>query len=63
MINDDPRLLRLTCILQRQFKLGHGNGDCLGKYGFHAPIDENRFGFQRINDKVKDGLVLSVDWR
>ena len=21
-------------------KLGHGNGDYLGNYGFHAPIDE-----------------------
>jgi hypothetical protein len=30
--------------------------------GFHAPIDENCFGFQRLDDKVKDGLVLSVDW-
>ena len=24
--------------------------------------DGNRFGFQRIDDKVKDGLVLSVIW-
>ena len=31
--------------------------------GFHAPIDGIRFGFQRMDDKVKDGLVLSVDWR
>ena len=31
--------------------------------GFHAPIDEFRFGFQRMDDKVKDGLVLSVVWR
>ena len=30
--------------------------------GFYAPIDGNHFGFQRINDKVKDGLVLSVVW-
>ena len=30
--------------------------------GFHAPIDGNRFGFQRMDDKVKDGLVLSVIW-
>ena len=30
--------------------------------GFHAPIDGNRFGFQRMDDKVKDGLVLSVVW-
>jgi hypothetical protein len=46
-------------------KLGHGNGDCLGNYGFHAPIDGNHFSFQRMNDKVKDELVLSVDrcWR
>ena len=60
MINDDIRLLRLMCVLQRQFELGHGNDDCLGNYGFHTPIDENRFGFQRIDDKVKDRLVLSV---
>jgi hypothetical protein len=26
-----------------------------GQYGFHAPIDGNRFGFQRMVDKVKDG--------
>ena len=31
--------------------------------GFHAPIDGNHFGFQRMDDKVKDGLVLSVVWR
>ena len=32
---------------------------------FHAPIDGNRFRFQRMDDKVKDGLVLSVTlcWR
>jgi hypothetical protein len=29
----------------------------------HAPVYENRFGFQRMNDKAKDGLVLSVVWR
>jgi hypothetical protein len=27
---------------------------------FHVPIDENRFGFQMMDDKVKDGLILSV---
>ena len=26
------------------------------------PHDENHFDFQRMDDKVKDGLVLSVDW-
>ena len=26
------------------------------------PLRWNRFGFQRMDDKVKDGLVLSVDW-
>ena len=30
--------------------------------GFNAPIDGNRFGFQRMDDKVKDRLVLSVVW-
>jgi hypothetical protein len=25
-----------------------------GQYGFHAPIDGNHFGFQRVDDKVKD---------
>jgi hypothetical protein len=46
-------------------KLGHGNGDCLDNYGFHAPIDGNHFVFQRMDYKVKDRLVLSVDrrWR
>ena len=41
-------------------KLGHGNGNCLSNYDFHAPIDGNYFGFQRMDDKIKDGLVLSV---
>jgi hypothetical protein len=31
--------------------------------GFHAPIDGNHFSFQRMDDKFKDGLVLSVVWR
>ena len=30
-------------------KLGHGNGDQLS-----CPYDGNRFGFQRMDDKVKD---------
>ena len=42
--------------------MGHGNGNCLGNYGFHAAIDGNHFGFQRMDDKVKDGLVPSVVW-
>ena len=50
------------CVLQRQFELGHGNGNGSGNHGGHAPGDENRFGFQRMDDKVKDGLVLSVVW-
>ena len=41
-------------------KLGHGNDDRLDNYGFHAPVDENRFSFQKMDDKVKDRLVLSV---
>ena len=45
------------CVLQRQLELGHVNDDCLGNYGFHAPIDGNHFGFQRMGDNVKDGLV------
>jgi hypothetical protein len=28
--------------------------------GFHAPIDF--FGFQTMDDKVKNGLVLSINW-
>ena len=50
-------------ILQMQLELGHGNDDCLGDYGFHASVDGNRFDFQRMDDKVKDGLVLNVVWR
>jgi hypothetical protein len=34
--------------------LGHGNGNQWAIW-FHAPINENRFGFQRMVDKVKDG--------
>jgi hypothetical protein len=30
--------------------------------GFHALIDGNCFGFQRIDDNVKDGPVLGVVW-
>jgi hypothetical protein len=30
---------------------------------FCAPIDGFRFGFQRIYDKVKNELVLSVIWK
>jgi hypothetical protein len=30
--------------------------------GFHAPIDGIHFGLKRMDDKVKDGLVLSIDW-
>jgi hypothetical protein len=29
---------------------------------FHAPIDGIHFDFQKMDDKVKDRLVLSVDW-
>ena len=43
-------------------KLGHGNGDRLGYLSWWScPYDENRFGFQRMDDKVKDGLVLSAN--
>jgi hypothetical protein len=34
--------------------LGPDNGDH-GQYGYYALIDGNRFGFQRMDDKVKDG--------
>ena len=27
-----------------------------------VPYDRNRFGIQRMEDKVKDVLVLSVNW-
>lgn len=57
MIND---YIRLLCVLQRQFKLGNGNGDWLGTYGFHAPIAGFNFSFQRKDMKIKDWLVLSV---
>jgi hypothetical protein len=30
--------------------------------GSHAPIDGNHFGFSRMDDKVRDKLVLSVEW-
>ena len=35
-------------------KLGHGNGDRLGNQGGSCPYDGNHFGFQRMDDKVKD---------
>jgi hypothetical protein len=35
-------------------KLGHRVDNCFGHYGILA-LDENHFGFQRINDKIKDG--------
>jgi hypothetical protein len=34
----------------------------IGQCGSHAPVDGIRFGFQRMDDKVKDGLVLSANW-
>jgi hypothetical protein len=36
--------------------LGHNNSK------FKPSNDRIRFGFQRMNDKAKDGLVLSVVW-
>jgi bifunctional pyridoxal-dependent enzyme with beta-cystathionase and maltose regulon repressor activities len=62
MINDGTRLLWVTCVLKRQIKLGHGNRNWLGNYGIYAPVDGNHFDFQRMDDKVKDRLVLSVAW-
>ena len=35
-------------------KLGYGNEDQLGNQICHAPLNGNRFGFQRMDDKVKD---------
>ena len=35
-------------------KLGHGNGDRLGKSRLSCPYDGNHFSFQRMDDKVKD---------
>ena len=40
-------------------KLGHGS---IRQSWWSCPYDGNRFGFQRMDDKVKDGLVLSVVW-
>ena len=34
-------------------KLGHGNGD-IGQLRWSCPYDGNHFGFQRMDDKVKD---------
>ena len=51
-----------TCVLQRQLELGHSNGNGLDNHGCHDPVDGNRFGFQRMDNEVKDELVLSVVW-
>ena len=32
----------------------------MGNHGCHAPVDGNHFNLKRMDDKVKDGLVLSV---
>ena len=37
---------------EEAIKLGHDNGDQSGNQSCHAP--GNRFGFQRMDDKVKD---------
>ena len=50
-----------VCIAEA-IKLGHGNGELIGQSWLSCPYDRNRFGFQRMDDKFKDGLVLSVDW-
>ena len=42
-------------------ELGHGNGDRLGNHGCYAPMMKIILVFKRMDDKVKDGLVLSVD--
>ena len=43
-------------------KLGHGNSKLIRQSWLSCPYDGNHFGFQRMDDKVKDGLVLSVVW-
>ena len=44
-------------------KLGHDNGDCLGNQWFSCPYQWNLFWFSKdMDDKVKNGLVLSVIW-
>ena len=43
-------------------KLGHGNSKLIGHSWLPRPYDGNRLGFQRMDDKVKDRLVLSVVW-
>ena len=55
---------KLSAKLQRmmEIKLGHGNGDRLGYHGGHAPTMEIILVFQKMDNKVKDGLVLSIVW-
>lgn len=43
------------------FELGQYNG-VWAINGFYAPCNGFYFNFQRMNDNVKDILVLIVDW-
>ena len=43
-------------------KLGHGNGKLIGHSWLPCSYDGNCLGFQGMDGKVKDGLVLSVVW-
>ena len=43
-------------------KLGHDKWRSIGLSWWSYPYDGNYFGFQRMDDKVKDRLVLSVVW-
>lgn len=48
-------------MLQRYYELGDDNDDCLYTQWFSYPYQYGIcFGFQRIEGKVKDGLVLAV---
>ena len=57
----NTKLLLLTCVLQRQ--LSYVMVMAIDwAIMVVMPYDGNRFSFQRMDDKVKDGLVLSVVW-
>ena len=45
----------------KAIKLGYGNDKLIGQSWLSCPYDGNRFDFQRMDYKVKDGLVLSVN--
>ena len=49
-------------VLQKQFELGHENGDCLGNQWYSCPYHWKSFRFSKDGQQDQGRLVLSVVW-